>query len=60
MGAGFAVYCAPGNGEQVVALAHGLGLQAILAGTVENGPRRVLIEPLGVEFASAELRLGLS
>jgi phosphoribosylformylglycinamidine cyclo-ligase len=58
MGAGFAVYCAPGSGERVVDLAHGLGLHAILAGTVEDGPRRVLIEPLGVEFASEELRLG--
>jgi phosphoribosylformylglycinamidine cyclo-ligase len=58
MGAGFAVYCAAGSGVQVVDLAHGLGLQAILAGAVEEGPRRVLIEPLGVEFASEELRLG--
>jgi phosphoribosylformylglycinamidine cyclo-ligase len=60
MGAGFAVYCAPGNGERIVALAHDLGLQATLAGTVEDGPRRVLIEPLGIEFAGEELRLGLS
>jgi phosphoribosylformylglycinamidine cyclo-ligase len=58
MGAGFAVYCAAGSGAQVVDIALGLGLQAIVAGTVEEGPRRVLIEPLDVEFAGEELRLG--
>jgi phosphoribosylformylglycinamidine cyclo-ligase len=58
MGAGFAVYCAAGSGEQVVDLAHGLGFQALLAGAVEEGPRRVLIEPLEIEYAGEELRLG--
>lgn len=58
MGAGFAVYCAAGSGGEVVDIALGLGLRAIVAGAVENGPRRVLVEPLGIEFASEELRLG--
>lgn len=58
MGAGFAVYCAAGSGEQVVDLAHGLGLKALLAGAVEEGPRRVLLEPLDIEYTGEELRLG--
>jgi phosphoribosylformylglycinamidine cyclo-ligase len=58
MGAGFAVYCAAGSGVQVLDIALGLGLQAIVAGAVEEGPRRVLIDPLEIEYASEELRLG--
>jgi len=58
MGCGFAVYCAAGSGARVVEIARGLGFGAILAGGVEAGPRRVLIEPLGIEFGGEELRLG--
>jgi phosphoribosylformylglycinamidine cyclo-ligase len=58
MGCGFAVYCAAGSGEQVVDIALGLGLEAIVGGCVEEGPRRVLLDPLGVEYADEELRLG--
>jgi phosphoribosylformylglycinamidine cyclo-ligase len=59
MGSGFAIYCAAGAGEEVVALAADQGLSAIVGGRVEAGPRRVLIDPLGIEFAGDELRLGL-
>ncbi len=58
MGSGFAIYCAPGAGEQIVALAAEQGLAAIVGGHVEAGARRVLIEPLGIELAGEELRLG--
>jgi phosphoribosylformylglycinamidine cyclo-ligase len=58
MGHGFALYCAPGAGESIVGLAAARGLEGIVAGAVEEGPRRVLLEPLGVEYASEELRLG--
>jgi phosphoribosylformylglycinamidine cyclo-ligase len=57
MGAGFALYCAAGSGSQVVALAQDLGLSALLAGRVEEGPRQVLLEPVGVSFAGEELEL---
>jgi phosphoribosylformylglycinamidine cyclo-ligase len=57
MGAGFAVYCGPGGGETVVALAGELGLAAMVAGRVEDGPRRVMIEPVGVTFGGEELEL---
>jgi phosphoribosylformylglycinamidine cyclo-ligase len=57
MGAGFAVYCAEGSGEQVAAAAAALGLGALLAGRVEDGPRRVVLEPVGVTFEGNELEL---
>jgi phosphoribosylformylglycinamidine cyclo-ligase len=58
MGAGFAVYCAAGSGAAVVDVARGLGLDALVGGYVEEGPRRVLLAPLDIEFAGEELRLG--
>lgn len=55
MGSGYAIYCRPGLGEQVVAAAERLGLRALVAGSVETGPRRVVVEPLGVTYTSEEL-----
>jgi phosphoribosylformylglycinamidine cyclo-ligase len=57
MGSGYAFYCAPGGGEQIVRIADELGLSALLAGHVEQGPRQVVIEPVGVRFNDAELEL---
>jgi phosphoribosylformylglycinamidine cyclo-ligase len=57
MGSGFAVYCAAGSGKEVVSLAAGLGMEALVAGTVEEGPRRVVVEPAGVSFEGDELEL---
>jgi len=57
MGCGFAVYCAAGGGSQVVRLASSLDLVAGVAGAVEDGPRRVLLEPVGVVYESADLDL---
>jgi phosphoribosylformylglycinamidine cyclo-ligase len=57
MGSGYALYCAPGGGEQIVEIAAELGLTALVAGRVEQGPRQVVIEPVGVRFEDAELEL---
>jgi len=57
MGSGYALYCAPGAGEAIVEVAAGLGLSALLAGRVEEGPRQVVLEPLGVHYAGDELEL---
>jgi phosphoribosylformylglycinamidine cyclo-ligase len=57
MGCGFAVYCAPGSGEEVVRIASGLGLSASVAGAVEEGPRRVVLDQIGVVFESGDLDL---
>ena len=57
MGAGFAVYCRPGEGKLIVSVAEQNGLQAFVAGTVEKGERRVILEPLGIIFEDDELCL---
>ena len=57
MGAGFAVYCRAGGGVRVVEHARALGLGALLAGAVEEGPRQVILEPVGVTFAGDQLAL---
>lgn len=58
MGVGYAVYCAAGSGGRVVELAEELGHRAFVAGTVEEGPRRVVIEPVGLTYAGDEMDLG--
>jgi phosphoribosylformylglycinamidine cyclo-ligase len=60
MGAGFALYCSPGAGDSIVALAGEARLRAIVAGRVEEGPRQVILEPVGVRFAGSELELSAS
>jgi phosphoribosylformylglycinamidine cyclo-ligase len=59
MGTGFALYCRAGQGERIVALASGVGLDAIVGGRVEEGPRQVLLEPVGVRFAGERLELSV-
>jgi len=55
MGCGYAVYCAKGAGAEVVILARELGLDALVAGSVESGSRQVIVEPVGVRYAGEEL-----
>jgi phosphoribosylformylglycinamidine cyclo-ligase len=57
MGCGFAVYCGAGAGAGVAWLASELGLAAHVAGTVEPGPRRVVLEEVDVVFEDSELDL---
>jgi phosphoribosylformylglycinamidine cyclo-ligase len=59
MGTGFALYCRAGQGERIVALAADLGLLAVVGGHVEEGPRQVLLEPVGVRFAGERLELSV-
>ncbi len=55
MGSGYAVYCEPGAGRAVVALAQQQGLDALVAGSVESGRRQVIVEPIGVRYDGGEL-----
>lgn len=57
MGCGFAVYCAAGSGQRVVGIAAEVGLRAHVAGAVAAGPRRVVLDEIGVEFASGDMDL---
>jgi phosphoribosylformylglycinamidine cyclo-ligase len=57
MGCGFAVYCAAGSGPEVVRLAGEIGLSAGVAGVVEEGARRVVLEPVDVVYESGAMDL---
>jgi phosphoribosylformylglycinamidine cyclo-ligase len=57
MGCGFAVYCAGCAGPQVVRIASELGLRAHVAGTVNEGPRRVVLREVDVVFESGDMDL---
>ena len=57
MGAGFALYLPADQAERAVEVARSVGIDALVAGRVEEGPKRVVIEPLGVEFSGEELQL---
>jgi len=60
MGSGYAIYCANGEAAAVLAIAESLGLSALLAGQVEEGPRQVILEPVDVRFAGGELELSFT
>ena len=57
MGAGFALFVAADEAERTVAVARAQGVDAIVAGRIEAGPKRLLIEPLGIEFGDDALQL---
>ena len=57
MGAGFALFVAAADAERACAVAREQGVDAIVAGRVEAGPKRLLIEPLGIEFGDDALQL---
>jgi phosphoribosylformylglycinamidine cyclo-ligase len=57
MGSGYALYCPAGRGAAIVELAGELGFAALVGGRVDQGPRQVAIEPVGVRFEDTELEL---
>ncbi len=57
MGAGFALFVKAEDCEQVLSLASAQGVGAIVAGRVEDGPKQLLIEPLGLRFGADALAL---
>lgn len=57
MGAGLAVFIEPHFVPKVLKIAQRLGYTALDAGMMEKGPRRVIIEPLGIEFKGESLQI---
>ena len=57
MGAGFAIYLAAEQAQQAVAIARSVGVEAMVAGHLQRGPKEVVIEPLGVRYGADELQL---
>jgi phosphoribosylformylglycinamidine cyclo-ligase len=57
MGAGFALFVAADEAQRTVEVARAQGVAAIVAGRVEAGSKRLVIEPLGIEFGDDALQL---
>lgn len=57
MGCGFAIYCAEGSGDEVVATAVDMGRGAHVAGRVKSGPRRVELAELDVVYETGAMDL---
>jgi phosphoribosylformylglycinamidine cyclo-ligase len=60
MGAGFALFVAPQDGDATVRAAHAAGTRAWISGALEAGPRRVVLDPLGITYESDDLKLRAS
>ena len=57
MGAGFALFVDAGVAQRTVEVAQAQGIAAWMAGEVTPGPKRLCIEPLGIEFGDDALQL---
>jgi phosphoribosylformylglycinamidine cyclo-ligase len=57
MGAGFALFVKAADAQRTVEVARAAGVPAIVAGSVEAGPKQLLIEPLGIRFGDDDLQL---
>jgi len=57
MGAGFALFVDAKDAERTVQVSRAHGVQAWVAGRVEEGPKQLFIEPLGVHFSGESLQL---
>ena len=57
MGAGFALFVAAADAARAVETAAAVAVKGWIAGTVESGAKRVLIEPLGLTFAAEDLHV---
>jgi phosphoribosylformylglycinamidine cyclo-ligase len=57
MGAGFALFVSPADADRAMEALHLKGFDPLQAGIVEAGPKRVVIEPLGLTFAGEDLQL---
>ncbi|MFT3665403.1 AIR synthase-related protein [Piscinibacter sp.] len=57
MGAGFALFVAADEAQRCVAIARAQGVAALVAGRVEAGAKRLIVEPLGIEWGDDALQL---
>ncbi len=57
MGAGFALFVSQADAQRTVDIAKAQGIDAIIAGQVEAGPKQLLIEPIDVRFGDDDLQL---
>jgi len=57
MGAGFAIFVPAADAQRTVEVAQACGIEAWVAGSLEDGPKQLLIEPLNIRFSDDDLQL---
>ena len=57
MGAGFALFVASTDAEQTVEIARGAGVNALIAGRVDDGSKQIVIDPLRLTFSGDALHV---
>ncbi|MBV8502647.1 MAG: phosphoribosylformylglycinamidine cyclo-ligase [Paucibacter sp.] len=57
MGAGFAIFVRAEDAQRTVEVARACGIEAWNAGSLESGPKQLLIEPLNIRFSDDDLQL---
>ncbi|MGA0569090.1 AIR synthase-related protein [Variovorax sp. VNK109] len=57
MGAGFAIFVKQEDAQRTVDVAKACGIDAIVAGQVQAGPKQLVIEPLNITFGNDDLQL---
>lgn len=57
MGAGFALFVASADAERTAEVARSAGVGALIAGRVDNGSKRIVIEPLQLTFSGDDLHV---
>jgi phosphoribosylformylglycinamidine cyclo-ligase len=57
MGAGFAFFVDAEEAQRTVEVARECGIEAWVAGQVEEGPKELLLEPLQLRFGADDLQL---
>lgn len=57
MGAGFALFVTADQAQRCVEIAQAQGIAATVAGHIEAGPKRLIVEPLGIEWGDDALQL---
>jgi phosphoribosylformylglycinamidine cyclo-ligase len=57
MGAGFALFVGADEAQRCVEIAQAHGIAAMVAGRIEAGPKRLVVEPLSIEWGEDALQL---
>ena len=57
MGAGFAIFVQADQAARVVEISKACGIEAWVAGQLEEGEKQLLIEPLNIRFSDDDLQL---
>ncbi len=57
MGSGFALYLPASQANEAIRVGKAAGFDLLAAGRVEAGPKRVVLEPIGVTYEGSSLKI---